>query len=677
MGSNIDYNNSLYLHPSDALGSLSIEIQLKGMEKYMLWSQAMKLALLGRNKLGFIDGSVTRNIYEGDLQRRWDRCNAIVVSWLMSSVQSDLLSGILFRSDAYLVWNDFKERFDKARSQILMMSPEPSVNQAYAMIIQDKSQKMPVGEKDATTMYLTIGSGPGQSSGSGGHQYQKKDCDFYNMKGHTRVDCYKLQKCEHCLQKGHVKETCYKLIGYPKNFKGKKRANVATQPLAGLNLGYIHGLQAIEHGVGVGLAPALTQNQYNLIVQMLNKCSISDTGISFSHIDDSAKWVVDIGATNHMIGDKSVVQTGTSVDDAGKDLSSGKVREIVQREVDAALWHKRMGHAPMSVLRRIPAFQNKSCFIIDKCDICPLARQTRVHFPVSVTKSSRLFELLHMDVWGPYKTVTTDERRHRHILETARALKFQGCLPDRFWGICIEAVVYIINRIPSIVLDKKTPYELIYHKVPELKHMRVIGCLCYATNLVKQDKFGPRAIGVVMMEMSTFNAHVFPFENKLAHLDIRNQVTSPVSVDDFDSFFDVESMISSVRQSTDDAIQSTGDVVQRNVDVDVQESVDDVIVPIEQNVAPFHYANDRRSHGSIRPPLWHKDFVMTNNKISCQYPISNVVSYTGLSVQYKDFLCNFSFSTITEPGSYSEAVKVPQWIDAMKTKINALEDNKT
>jgi len=116
MGSNIDYNHQLYLHPSDVPGSLSIEIQLKGMENYMLWSRAMKLALLGRNKLGFIDGFVTRNIYEGDLQRRWDRCNAIVVSWLMSSVQSDLLSGILFRSDAYLVWNDLKERFDKVNN---------------------------------------------------------------------------------------------------------------------------------------------------------------------------------------------------------------------------------------------------------------------------------------------------------------------------------------------------------------------------------------------------------------------------------------------------------------------------------------------------------------------------------------------------------------------------------
>ncbi|KAG5573348.1 hypothetical protein H5410_063114 [Solanum commersonii] len=64
------------------------------------------------------------------------------------------------------------------------------------------------------------------------------------MKGHTRANYYKLQTCKHCLQKRHVKEIYYKLIGYPENFKGKKRANVATRLLAGLNLGYNHGPQA-------------------------------------------------------------------------------------------------------------------------------------------------------------------------------------------------------------------------------------------------------------------------------------------------------------------------------------------------------------------------------------------------------------------------------------------------
>lgn len=59
----------------------------------------------------------------------------------------------------------------------------------------------------------------------------------------------------------------------------------------------------------------------------------------------------------------------------------------------------------MKVLRRFIVFHNKSCFNIDKCDICPLARQPGVPFPLSFTTSSSMFQLLHMDVWGPYKTI--------------------------------------------------------------------------------------------------------------------------------------------------------------------------------------------------------------------------------------------------------------------------------
>ena len=52
----IDHYHPLYLSSADVPGALSVGIQLTGMENYMLWSRAMEIALLERNKLGFIDG---------------------------------------------------------------------------------------------------------------------------------------------------------------------------------------------------------------------------------------------------------------------------------------------------------------------------------------------------------------------------------------------------------------------------------------------------------------------------------------------------------------------------------------------------------------------------------------------------------------------------------------------
>ena len=65
----------------------------------------------------------------------------------------------------------------------------------------------------------------------------------------------------------------------------------------------------------------------------------------------------------------------------------------------------------------------------------------------------------------------------------AQALCLHANLPFQFWGECVLTAAYLINHLPTPVLTNKKPYEIIFGKTPTYKHLRVFGCLCYATNL--------------------------------------------------------------------------------------------------------------------------------------------------------------------------------------------------
>ncbi|XP_071689317.1 uncharacterized protein [Rutidosis leptorrhynchoides] len=108
------------------------------------------------------------------------------------------------------------------------------------------------------------------------------------------------------------------------------------------------------------------------------------------------------------------------------------------------IWHNRLGHHAepvMQVLKGTLGFENDS---VMPCDVCHKAKQT------------------------------------------------EG-VPLNLWGDCILTATYLINRTPSSVLKGKSPYVIVYGRSHSLTHLRVFGCLCFATKLNVHDKFGPKS----------------------------------------------------------------------------------------------------------------------------------------------------------------------------------------
>ena len=76
----------------------------------------------------------------------------------------------------------------------------------------------------------------------------------------------------------------------------------------------------------------------------------------------------------------------------------------------------------------------------------------------------------HSCVYTPQQNGVV-ERKHRHILASARAFRFQAHLPLHFWAECVSIAVHIINRLPTPLLSHQTPFERLYGKLPSYSHI--------------------------------------------------------------------------------------------------------------------------------------------------------------------------------------------------------------
>ncbi|CAN1217084.1 Retrovirus-related Pol polyprotein from transposon TNT 1-94 [Linum perenne] len=73
------------------------------------------------------------------------------------------------------------------------------------------------------------------------------------------------------------------------------------------------------------------------------------------------------------------------------------------------LWHYRLGHSAPSVIQLLSLGSPDSSF---HCRVCPLAKQKRLAFPLSQSCAKTCFDLVHMDIWGPYSVPTLNGQRY-------------------------------------------------------------------------------------------------------------------------------------------------------------------------------------------------------------------------------------------------------------------------
>lgn len=97
------------------------------------------------------------------------------------------------------------------------------------------------------------------------------------------------------------------------------------------------------------------------------------------------------------------------------------------------------------------------------------------------------------------------ERKNHHLLEVTRSLLIDQHVPHYLWGEALYSAVYLINRVPSRIVQFQTPLEALtsHHEVPSVLHIPP-GCIAFFQNHAHQrSKLDPCALKCVFVGHSS------------------------------------------------------------------------------------------------------------------------------------------------------------------------------
>ncbi|GKE27984.1 ribonuclease H-like domain-containing protein, partial [Tanacetum coccineum] len=242
----------------------------------------------------------------------------------------------------------------------------------------------------------------------------------------------------------------------------------------------------------------------------------------------------------------------------------------------------------------------------------------------------------------------------------------QGGIPLNMWTECVLTATYLINRLPTLVLNEKSPYDLVYNKPPSLKHLRSFGCLAYATILNSYDKFGSRSekCATILNSHDKFGCRDDISAQDVNHLNFFNTNT----LDDLpDIPNDEERRNPSPIRHGNSPSHSGSPSATSNANYGGHfQGVDDSAS--ENGSFSAHEENNNNSEGNDLHDQSHEE-------LKVKYGLEKYVNYSSLSKG------NYCFATRlnkgVEPKNYLEASQHKHWVDAMNAEIDALSRNNT
>ncbi|KAJ9535088.1 hypothetical protein OSB04_un001836 [Centaurea solstitialis] len=241
------------------------------------------------------------------------------------------------------------------------------------------------------------------------------------------------------------------------------------------------------------------------------------------------------------------------------------------------------------------------------------------------------------------------ERKNRHLLEVARALLFQRSVPKPFWADAVATACFLINRMPSAVLNGETPFSVLFPDKPLFPiEPTIFDSTCFVRDTCPGiTKLDPKSLKCVFLGYSRLQKGYRCFSPTLN----RYIVSRDVTFHEKESFFPISPSCPQMDKDDDMRPRSPLDpepVSPSTADPTVPNPVtDDSNVPI----------------------------ALRKGKRSCTYPIASVVSYNNLSRSSRSLVS--TLDSVPIPTTVGEALTHPGWREVMLDELKALDHNDT
>jgi histone deacetylase 1/2 len=141
-------------------------------------------------------------------------------------------------------------------------------------------------------------------------------------------------------------------------------------------------------------------------------------------------------------------------------------------------------------------------------------------------------------------------------VETGLTLLAHASVPFRYWSDAFFTACFLINRMPTRVLNMKTPVEQLFNESPDYTFLKVFGCACWPhTRPYNKRKLEFRSKKCVFLGYSSqhkgykclhipsnrmyisrdvvFDENVFPFSPSTSVPVHKPHASSPTSIDQF------------------------------------------------------------------------------------------------------------------------------------------------